>query len=42
MPLACCPGHPEVSKSYMDMASNTLNVYIYIYIYISSSCTCDS
>ena len=31
-PLACGPGSPELSKSYMDMASKII-IYIYIYIY---------
>ena len=37
-PLACGPGHPELSKSYMDMASK-LFTFIYIYMYMQCMCT---
>ena len=31
-PLACGPGSPELSKSYMDMASKLFTFTFYIYI----------
>ena len=34
-PLACAPGHPELSKSYMDMASKLLFTFTFT---LTSTC----
>ena len=34
-PLACGPGSPELSKSYLDMASRLFTFYIYIRRFLS-------
>ena len=38
-PSACGPGHPELSKSYMDMAG-TLFTFTVTYVNVNMQCVC--